>query len=180
MCLSREWNSYATHRKALRVSSARGEQRSTYWLQLPYRYSVPLLIASVALHWLVSQSIFLVRIFEFDGDNTIPHDHVLTTCGYSNIGLVFVLGLGSLLVLCLVGLGLRRFNVDVPLAGSCSIAISAACHQPEADADAAFKPVKWGVVSSYEVKTRFKGRDVGHGCFTSLDVTRPVEGELYA
>ena len=58
------------------------------------------------------------------------------------------------------------------LAGSCSAAISAACYRPEEDVDAAIKPVMWGVVSSED--------DVGHCCFTSLEVSPPVQGEGYA
>ena len=75
--------------------------------------------------------------------------------------------------LSLVGLlnGFRR-QEGMPLAGSCSAAISAACYRPEEDVDAATKPVMWGVVSS--------DKGVGHCCFTSFEVTRPIPGELYA
>ncbi|KAI0140020.1 hypothetical protein F4776DRAFT_677265 [Hypoxylon sp. NC0597] len=56
----KEFNSYsvAPH-KPLRVSYPKGDQVSTYWLQLPYQYSVPLLIASASLHWLASNSLFI-------------------------------------------------------------------------------------------------------------------------
>jgi hypothetical protein len=54
-----EYDNYATDQKPLRVSWPRGAQRSTYYLSLPYRYSVPLLVVSAVLHWLVSQSLFL-------------------------------------------------------------------------------------------------------------------------
>jgi hypothetical protein len=57
-----EWNSYARGYAPLRVSYPVGKQVSTYRLQLPYRYSIPLLIISVALHYLVSQSIFLIIV----------------------------------------------------------------------------------------------------------------------
>ena len=39
----------------------------------------------------------------------------------------------------------------MPIAGPCSAAISAACHRPEEDVDAATKPVMWGTVSSDDV-----------------------------
>jgi len=55
-----EWASFSTQYKSLRVSIPRGgRQRSTYRLQLPYRYSVPLIIISVLLHWLYSNCIYL-------------------------------------------------------------------------------------------------------------------------
>ncbi|KAF2118006.1 hypothetical protein BDV96DRAFT_489526 [Lophiotrema nucula] len=51
LLLAREWDQYAYHRKGLRVSSKpKGAQRSIYFLQLPYRYSVPLLLVSGTLH----------------------------------------------------------------------------------------------------------------------------------
>ncbi|KAF3005003.1 hypothetical protein E8E13_008650 [Curvularia kusanoi] len=63
MLLSHEWASYTRTRKGLRTSGARrGNQRSTYFLSLPYRFAVPLMVVSALLHWLVSQSIFLVAI----------------------------------------------------------------------------------------------------------------------
>lgn len=41
MLLADEWNDYAHSRKPLRVTQPSGNQRSTYRLQLPYRYSIP-------------------------------------------------------------------------------------------------------------------------------------------
>src|ERR1700753_3703235 len=64
--LGLEWNSYASSKKGLRVSNKpTGEQRGTHFLQLPFRWGIPLIILSVVLHWLSSQSIFLVSM-EFD------------------------------------------------------------------------------------------------------------------
>ncbi len=62
MLLRDEWNGYADQRKALRVTSPRGTQRSTNRLQLPYYFPVLLMVLSSLLHWLTSQAIFLVRI----------------------------------------------------------------------------------------------------------------------
>ena len=180
MFLAREWDSYAIHRKALRVTSPKGFQRSTYWLQLPYRYSIPLLGASTILHWLVSQSLFLARVTSLGEDGTELASDSISTCGYSNIALVFVIGLGSLLLVYPLALGLKRFYSTMPITGSCSAAISAACHPPKADVDAAFKIVRWGVVENCDMKTESKDQNVGHCCFTSMGVTRPVQGNLYA
>lgn len=62
--MSREWAQFASTRRTLRVSKPQGQQRSTYWLQLPYRYSVPLMGAMVLLHWLMSRGLFLASIRE--------------------------------------------------------------------------------------------------------------------
>ena len=54
MLLADEWNRYAHERKGLRVTSPVRQQRSTYYLHLPYKYGIPLLVMSGLLHWLVS------------------------------------------------------------------------------------------------------------------------------
>lgn len=68
----------------------------------------------------------------------------------------------------------------MPLASTCSAAISASCHQPLPDDEHAYMfPVQWGVVS---VDDR-DGQDVGvgHCCFTTArDVEAPVAGRMYA
>ena len=180
MCLAREWNSYAVRRQQLRVTSPEEDQRSTYWLQLPYRYSLPLLAASALLHWLVSQSIFLARVTVTNEDGTEATDESISTCGYSSIALIFVIGLASLLLFVVIGFGFGKVKCDMPLAGSCSAAISAACHPPEADVNAGLKGLQWGVVKHYRARTESADQDAGHCCFTSLGVTRPIDGKVYA
>lgn len=57
-----EWNAFAISYRPLRVTSPKGEQLSTYRLQLPYLYSIPLIIGSIVLHWLVSNAIYVLVI----------------------------------------------------------------------------------------------------------------------
>jgi hypothetical protein len=57
-----EWNAFARGYKPLRVSSPHGQQTSTYRLQLPYAYSIPLIVGSILLHWLVSNAFYLLVI----------------------------------------------------------------------------------------------------------------------
>jgi hypothetical protein len=72
MSLAREWSGYGVQRNGLRVSTNRlGAQRSTYFLQLPYRYSIPIITGTGALHWLLSESIFLVFVEGILFDNGI-------------------------------------------------------------------------------------------------------------
>ena len=171
MLLAQEWSDYGHERKPLRVTSPTGSQRSTYRLQLPYRYGIPLLIVSGILHWLVSQSLFLARVAKFsNGDEQIEND--ISTVGYSCVAIITVICFGGIVVISGILFGFRRYKTGMPLAGSCSAAISAACHRPNEDVDAAYKPVMWGAVKSNGA--------VGHCCFTSFEVTKPVEGKLYA
>ena len=179
MLLAEEWSGFAHQRKTLRVTCPVGKQRSTYWLQLPYLYGIPLLVMSGILHWLVSQSIFLVRVAVEDNFSSTTTDighrlgeEIVSTCGYSPIAIITVIPLGVLLLLILIVNGFRKCKEGMPLAGSCSAAISAACHRPKEDLDAAVLPVLWGAVST-------EG-DIGHCCFTSFNVSTPMKGKPYA
>lgn len=171
MLLMKEWSGFAHERKTLRVTWPIGRQRSTTWLQLPYRYGVPLLIASSALHWLVSQSIFFVHVIILDAAGEQTRDSI-STCGYSNIAVISVILLGSIIILLGILIGSRSYKVGMPLVGSCSAAISAACHALKNDPNASLRPVMWGAVKT--------NGSVGHCCFSSLDVSPPVEGRVYA
>lgn len=83
MMMTAEYNDSAVQRKALRVSKPKGQQRSTYYLQLPYRYAVPLTTCLGVLRWLVSQGLFQVKIiFYDDADEPQPAKNVLA-CGWS-------------------------------------------------------------------------------------------------
>ena len=178
MLLAKEWSDFAKCRKNLRITSPKGQQRSTYWLQLPYRYSIPLLAASSLLHWLVSQSIFLARVTVLDSTGVEDTTESFSTCGYSSIAIIFVIGFASILLLIANAHGFRRYPSGMPLAANSSAAISSACHPPEGDIDAASKPLQWGATG--EVVETNAGKRIGHCSFTSLEVTAPVEGQLYA
>lgn len=64
-----EWSSYSHSYKPLRVSNPKGAQVSNYRLQLPYRYSIPLIAISITLHWVLSNAIFLIII---EGGRSCP------------------------------------------------------------------------------------------------------------
>ena len=178
MLLAEEWSAYASKRNFLRVTSPIGGQRSTYRLQLPYRYGIPLLIGSSVLHWFVSQSIFIARVNVIDSTEAEVLGVGISTCGYSPMAMIVVIILGSIVILLGILNGFRQARIGMPLAGSCSAAISAACHPPEADVDASLKRVMWGVVA--EESFKYKGESVGHCSFTSIKVEAPTVGKLYA
>ncbi|PLB51183.1 hypothetical protein P170DRAFT_455443 [Aspergillus steynii IBT 23096] len=146
MVVAAEYNEYAIHRKPLRVSWPKGQQRSTRYLSLPYRYRVPFMILAVALHWLMSQSLFFTQVRLFDIDGEMVERWSTTRCGYSLVAILTTLIVGAIATLSLMGLSLRRYKSNMPLPIYSSIEISAACHPPADDHDAALKPVMWGVV----------------------------------
>ncbi|KAF2995325.1 hypothetical protein E8E13_000718 [Curvularia kusanoi] len=190
MLMGYEWISYAHKRKGLRVSrSPVGKQRSTYFLQLPYRFSVPLMFISSALHWLVSQSIFLVSVDLYDymdnrsaaGQQWLtdqaydPRDELMsiTTCGYSPIAIVCVITLSSLMFVALSMAGFISYKRGMPLAGSCSMVISAACHV-ESENQVSTQEVQWGVLEASDSQA-----NVGHCSFSGGSVSRPIVGHFY-
>ncbi|KAH7141569.1 hypothetical protein B0J13DRAFT_637349, partial [Dactylonectria estremocensis] len=167
MLVGAEWNSYGFGHKSLRTTYPVGHQRKTYWLSLP-------LVRSATLHWLISQSIFFVRLALYqDKERYYPREGNTTTCGYSPIAIIFSIGLGSLILLITVGWSLRTMKAAIPLGGTCSAVVSAACHRPEGDEYAASELVKWGVVP---------GRNGGrwdHCSVTSWPAEALERGRLY-
>ncbi|KAG9686786.1 hypothetical protein KCU95_g11437, partial [Aureobasidium melanogenum] len=175
MLLGQEYSGYARQRKPLRVSRPEGVQRSTYRLQLPYRYSIPLMTTMAVLHWLVARSIFLVQIKVFDYDGIELADSI-SACGYSAMAIVLSLFVSGILIVALLANGVRRLESGMPLASSCSLAVTAACHTGPGDEDARLLPLKYGVVISEESNS---DSEYEHACFSSKEVTPLVEGHLY-
>lgn len=173
MCFMREWNSYATERKGLRVTQPIAAQRPTYFLQLPYRWAIPLTVTSGMLHWLLSQSLFLVRRETRRRDGTL-YPESTCACGYSVLSLLVFTCVFLSLLLAVFALSIRHMEVRIPPARHRSMIVSAACHPQEADTKCHLEEIQWGVVGDGGKET------VGHCSFSSRSVVAPVEGHLYA
>jgi len=174
MLSGHEWSLFSHHHRTLRVTSPRPGQRSTYWLQIPYTYAIPLMTLSGLLHWLTSQSIFLARVEIWDplGRGIVG---TISTVGYSCIAIISVLTLGIIALLIAAGMGYRQFSAETATVGSCSVAISAACHAWEEPDVIIGKKVRWGDVGIVQ--------DLGfrHLTFSSEEgVGKPIFGEVYA
>lgn len=187
MLVAAEYSSYGATRKPLRVTRpVKGngsKQLSTHWLSLPYAYSIPILVIYGVLHWLVSQSLFYVRMTLYPPRGNLVST-ITSSVGYSPFFIFLSLLVGSLMLAILLGLSLRRFKSEMPLAGLCSAAISAACHPPKDDLNAALGLVKWGetMTSPEWMMDQSGGADdrEGHCSFTSFDTERPSLYKLYA
>ena len=176
MLVAKEWCGFAKTRKTLRVSSPVGIQRSSYFLSMPLRYGIPMMAYTSFLHWLVSQCIFIIRVNTFGWDGNPGRGW--TTTGYSfipsligkkdpisaipkwclakNITKAVNLYLFSLIIQIVHG-HLRKYPSEdgMPLASTCSAAISAACHRPEEDKEAHLLPIQWGVVTTDDQNTSY-------------------------
>ena len=187
MLVAAEWNDFVKERKILRLSNPRGIQRSSYFLSLPYRFSLPLMFTSVAMHWLISQSVFVIQsigvVYGTSFYRSPIYDSALV--GWSSIGMIYSLIVGLAMVATLVAIGLRnkyrpleRYksqgtaaqSYTMPLVCSCSAAISAACHRPAEDFQSHLLPVRWGYVKQGSDKQ-------GYWCFTtSREISYPALG----
>jgi hypothetical protein len=196
MIVAAEWNDYILERKTLRLSAPRGIQRSNYFLSLPYRYSVTLMILSGLLHWFISQSVFVVQTVAYVPAETRPLSFARETTldisciGFSSIGIILALGVGCLLVLGLLVIGFcLTYNTrniragehqppyTMPLASTCSAAISANCHKHPQDTDCTSLPLRWGFVEN------ISGGKSGRFTFTTavdLAYSAIVDGEVQA
>jgi hypothetical protein len=173
MLLAYEWSKFASDRKPLRVTSPTGQQRSTFWLQLPYRYALPLMATMALLHWLISQSIFLVQKNVYDEFGKLMPQHSTNECQYSSFAILLAVIVGALLTLALIAISFRKLKPGIPMVGSCSIAISAACGNAM-EVDAATKPLKYGVLSKAPDKD-----GINYVGFSQYDVAPLVDGVAY-
>ena len=175
MLAGHEWSLFSHHHRTLRVTSPRPGQRSTYWLQIPYTYAIPLITLSGLLSWLTSQSIFLARIETSDPVGK-PTTTMVNEVGYSCIAIICVLTLGIFALMAAAGMGYKPFAAEITAVGSCSAAISAACHARGADWEGIVgKKVRWGDVGIAP------SSGVRHLALSSQEeVRKPILGEVYA
>jgi hypothetical protein len=125
------------------------------------------------LHWLVSQSIFLARIAVIDESGDTDFSRDIGGCGWSPVALIVVIVVGALMIIALFGFGFRKFDGRMPIASSCSAAISAACHPADDEGDdMVLLPLKYGVSERQKDRVRQVG-------FSAGEVQSLVEGELY-
>jgi hypothetical protein len=196
MLMSHEYSRFASVRQALRVSQPRGQQRSTYWLQVPYRYSIPMMSCTAVLHWLISRSIFLVRINIYDVFGQPDPERDVDACGFSPLAILLATLLLTAMTVVLFGLGrFRHLDPGMPVASSCSAAISAAAHPADAEpADISTSLLQYGVVPDTEIAgSQYLSQsylDLGgernlrrsyrrHVGFSTLEVTPLESGIIY-
>lgn len=200
MAMGKEWNDYSQRRAALRVSdNPRGEQRSRYFLQLPYRFSVPMILISILLHWLLSQAVFIVAIEKVQLDYTPPAmSWGVVACGYSPAAVMTILAVSLVIPGSICIFGWRRYPGPMPVVGSCSLAIAAACHHPDGEGhpEVALGALKWGAMVAWSRKPSGQGEQYeegeemrsllpvaggfGHCGFSDEFVDEPQDGQVYA
>ena len=127
------------------------------------------MISMALLHYFISQSLFLeiTDIYDINGEFW-PSWSTLSP-EYSHIGILVSILWGAVMILTLYGLGLNWYEGSMPLLGSNSLAIAAACHPPADDINAATSKIAYGVLAG--------GGD--RVSFTSFEVGELQEGVVY-
>jgi hypothetical protein len=174
--VSHEWSSFAKNKKFLRVSFPRGMQRSTYFISVPYRIGLPTLAASIILHWLLSQSMFLVnsKVYQYDTGDWVanpvydPSGHFVTvdtncrsslmsmcpqithSICFSSLTICSAISFGWFLFLVLLYCSFFiHLKSDMPIVSTDSRSIQAGCQAPLEDYDAHMFPVQWEKVRDF-------------------------------
>ncbi|KAI1802808.1 hypothetical protein F4811DRAFT_563008 [Daldinia bambusicola] len=124
--------------KPLRVTYPEGDQISSYRLQLPYKYSIPLIIIMIVCHWLLSNALFFFGIeggfwgTGYDASYTQAYFHLsedsLVSLGYSSSAILALLIVSCTIVPLPLLLSLRKPKGKMVAGGWDSLVISAACH----------------------------------------------------
>lgn len=175
MILAADYNNFAIHQRPLRVSFPRGEQRSTWYLTIPYQYAIPILTTFTLIHWFVSEGLFYVQVLPYTIYGKPIPSAELVTCAVSTLPLELGMFLMIGVFIVVVFLSSRRLKASkMPIAREWSVAISAACHPPRLDLDAAFKPVRWGEVED-DTNALYP-----HYSFSSKEVKEPKVNVQYA
>lgn len=157
------------------------EQRSTHFLMIPLRYWIPVNILWTLLHWLASQAIFFARVDVLSHWLTVT-EFSISQVGYSVLGMICFLVASILVFLAGIGISIKTINNQMPLAATCSAALSAACHPEDPSVRHYEKKVHWGV----EISTKEESPDMEETggklercTFTSLAARYPTPDRFY-
>jgi hypothetical protein len=169
-----EWRSYSTERKPLRVSQQpQGEQKSTRMLGLPGRYATAIMALGALSHWLLSMSLFLVRVDGVNSHGTIDDGDLIARLGYSSQGVLLVVVVLIVALAAAIWMGWFRWvNGTMPGDGVNSATISAACHMDGFGSH--LGQVMWG-----DVDITDEYSDVGHCSFSDGPVYLPRERRYF-
>lgn len=168
MLMSVEFARHAQTYKGLRVTLPRGEQRDSYTLSLPFKVSIPLMAASVVLHWAMSQSLFLAKVDAISPRGILDQNSSMSTLGWSPLALLIFQIMSGLMLAVLIASFFRKLNAGAPSVGSNSRAIMAASYALGDGKEEARKKVKYGVLG-----------DSGRVGFGSEGVGMLEDGEVY-
>ena len=174
MLVSAEFVAYSVNRKGLRVSKPEGEQRSTYFLSLPLKYSIPLGAGSMLLHWLLSQGFYIIQINMFSSNGTPEREPGQSLLGMICAPLPMIVEtiFFTFMVMTILLFSLQRYKSAIPFVGTDSIAISAACHSYDTKGSLSVQKIQYGVIRELPLGEYRVG-------FSNEEVSPLIPGQFY-
>ncbi|KAI1116401.1 hypothetical protein F5Y14DRAFT_439852 [Nemania sp. NC0429] len=145
--VEKEWDSFSSGFRPLRVSYPAGEQTSSYRLQLPYSYSIPMIAISISFHFFISNAVYLLlaeggqlKLELVESLSILPLFHLsqgsAVALGYSPFFFLVLFIASFVLIICSpVLLGLQKLRYTTNAGGCSSLVISAACHPSDRATD---------------------------------------------
>lgn len=88
MLVADEWDRFGETRKPLRVTEPQGHQRSTYFISVPMKYGLPILLLFSILHYTIPQSVFVVYLTRFFSNGMEDVAGRTAKPGYSCIAII--------------------------------------------------------------------------------------------
>ncbi|CAD0106953.1 unnamed protein product, partial [Aureobasidium uvarum] len=140
MLAAAELNTFIKLRAPLRVTLPAPGARSTYYLNIKPQFSAVLIIALTLVHFFTTRALNVVAIQTYDVMGRYSHQRI--TYGISTSSAILALLFGFAM-LCALVFGLEKKLYDrMSVLGTCSMAISAACHAD--DIVMSLRPVTYG------------------------------------
>ncbi|KAI4733855.1 hypothetical protein E4T50_15589 [Aureobasidium sp. EXF-12298] len=140
MLVASKLNSFAKTPASLRVTLPVQGAQNTYHLAIKPHYSAMLLIALIFFHFLTARAFNVVAIQTYDVLGQYSHQRI--TYGISTSSAILALALGFFMLIVLAFALERKLDGQMPVMGSCSMAISAACGG--GDVTMALRKVRYG------------------------------------
>ncbi|KAF2735373.1 hypothetical protein EJ04DRAFT_435103, partial [Polyplosphaeria fusca] len=170
-------------RFGLRVTDPKDgtEQRADYLLTIPFKYWAPVNIVWTTMHWFASQAIFFARV-DILSHWLLVTEFSISQVGYSVLGMIGFFSVSLLALIIGVVISCQNLDNKMPLAATCSGALSAACHPQDPSLKHQDKKVHWGVevTAGGEMMTGGNANGLRRCTFTSLDAYYPCSGQFYA
>lgn len=125
MLVASELNEIVKTPATLRVTIPTQGALNTYHLAVKLHYNALLVIALTLLHFLATRALHVAAIYTYDVLGHYSHQRI--TYGISTPSAILALAL-EFVLLCILAFALeRKLDASMPVVGSCSMAISAAC-----------------------------------------------------
>jgi hypothetical protein len=125
MLAASELNNFAKTPAFLRVTLPVTGTQNSYYLAVEPHYSALLLVALIFLHFLTTRASSVVAVSTYDVLGHYSHQRV--TYAVSTSSAILALVLGFIMLFVLASALDKKLDAGMPVTGTCSMAISAAC-----------------------------------------------------